>query len=83
MDSDDSQQQDVRFLAQERILDALLRALALEQPRLINTLKAVLSDTELTHTGKPDSSHGLHQQIRDRVDSAASFAADHGSEPAA
>ena len=72
--------QNTRFLAQERILDALLRTLALEQPGLIGTLKNVLSDTEFTHSGRPDDSHGLHQQIRDRIEGALSFSREHGSE---
>ena len=80
MSIDSSDLQNIRILAQERILDALLRTLALEQPRLISTLKGVLSDTEFTHSGRPDESHGLHQQIRDRIEGALKFSHDHGSE---
>ena len=69
----------VRFLAQERLLDALIRSLALDQPKLIATLRSILVDTEFTHPGKPDVDHGLHQQIRERIEAASGFAEKHGS----
>ncbi len=71
--------QDARFLAQERIVDALLRALAIDQPALLQTVQAILVDTEFTHTGKPGQHETVHQQIHQRIDMAASFAADHGA----
>lgn len=72
---------DARFLAQERIVDALLRALALRQPDLLSAVRAILTDTELTHSGKPDEHETVHQQIRKRIDLAASFADEHGTDP--
>lgn len=69
--------QDARFLAQERIVDALLRALAIEEPKLLDAVRAILIDTELTHGGKPDEDATTHQQIRDRLSAASEFAAAH------
>jgi hypothetical protein len=74
---------DARFLAQERIVDALLRALALRQPHLLNTVRRILVDTEFTHAGKPEQFETVHEQIRRRLDGAAAFAAEQGAEPAA
>ena len=70
---------DVRALAQERLLDALLRALALEEPRLLQRMRDILTDTEVTHTGKPSDDGTLQQQIRRRLDLASRFAVAHGS----
>jgi len=70
---------DARFLAQERIVDALLRALALRQPDLLEAVRAILTDTELTHSGKPEQHETVHQQIRKRIDLAAAFADEHGT----
>lgn len=70
---------DARFLAQERIVDALLRALALKQPDLLNAVRAILIDTELTHSGKPSQHETVHQQIRKRIDLAETFADEHGA----
>lgn len=69
---------DARFLAQERIVDALLRALAMTNPALMDTVRSVLIDTEFTHPGKPDEDATVHQQIRERIDLAADFAKAHG-----
>jgi len=71
--------QDARFLAQERIVDALLRALAIEQPELLKTVRNILIDTEFTHPGKPDQHETVHQQIKGRLDLASQFAAAHGA----
>lgn len=71
--------QDARFLAQERIVDALLRALAIEQPRLLEAMREILIDTEFSHSGKPDDDSTTHQQIKGRLDDAANFAQAHGS----
>jgi hypothetical protein len=71
--------QDARFLAQERIVDALLRALALQQPALLEAVRNVLIDTEFTHTGKPEQHETVHQQIKSRLDLASSFASAHGT----
>lgn len=65
---------DARFLAQERIVDALLRALALEQPDLLGALRRVLVDTEFTHSGKPEEAETVYDQIRRRLDGASAFA---------
>jgi len=70
--------QDARALAQERLMDALLRALALEQPHLLDRIRSVLVDTEYTHTGKPGQDESVHQQINGRIAAAARFAAEHG-----
>ena len=70
---------DARFLAQERILDALLRSLAMEQPSLLSTIKCILVDTEFTHSGKPGGDQNVHEQIRQRIDMASMFASDHGA----
>ena len=72
------QAQDARFLAQERIVDALLRALAIQQPALLDTLRSVLIDTEFTHAGKPEQHETVHQQIKSRLDQASGFAHAHG-----
>lgn len=72
---------DARFLAQERIVDALLRALALNQPDLLNAVRNILVDTEFTHTGKPGLYETVHQQIGNRIDQAARFADQHGTTP--
>lgn len=69
---------DARFLAQERIVDALLRALAMTNPALMDTVRSVLIDTEFTHPGKPDEDATVHQQIRERIDLDADFAKAHG-----
>ena len=74
---------DARFLAQERIVDALLRALALRQPDLLDTMREILVDTEFTHSGKPKQEETAHQQIRKRLELASEFAEKHGSELAA
>lgn len=71
--------QDARFLAQERIVDALLRALAIQQPALLKAVRDILIDTEFTHPGKPDEGETVHQQIKGRLDLASQFAAAHGS----
>lgn len=71
--------QDARFLAQERIVDALLRALALQQPELMGVLRGILLDTEMTHTGKPSADESVHQQIRNRIRLASDFAEAHGT----
>lgn len=73
---------DARFLAQERIVDALLRALALQQPDLMNALRAILTDTELTHAGKPAEDETVHQQIQSRIEQASRFAQAHGMDQA-
>lgn len=80
MPDDEAESDDVRALAQERLLDALLRALAIEQPRLLSTLRGILVDTEFTHPGKPEMGQSVHQQIRARLEGAAQFASDHGTE---
>ena len=71
--------QDARFLAQERIVDALLRALALQQPQLLNAVRSILTDTEFTHPGKPGQQETVHEQIKSRLELAAEFAAAHGT----
>ena len=71
--------QDARFLAQERIVDALLRALALEQPELLSAMRSILVDTEFSHAGKPDEDETVHQQIKSRIDLASKFADAHGA----
>ena len=71
---------DARFLAQERIVDALLRALALEQPGLLNAVKTILVDTEFTHSGKPQVDQNVNQQIGARIELASKFAAAHGAD---
>jgi hypothetical protein len=70
---------DARFLAQERIVDALLRALALREPDLLEAVRNILLDTELTHSGKPPKGETVHEWIRKRLDFAAEFATTHGS----
>ncbi|HEV2363622.1 MAG TPA: hypothetical protein VGS12_05410 [Caulobacteraceae bacterium] len=75
----DALDQDVRFLAEERIVDALLRALALKQPDLIQTLRSILIDTQFSHSGKPSPGKSLEDQIRSRIDMAADFADQHGN----
>jgi hypothetical protein len=75
----EDQAQDSRALAQERILDALLRALAIEQPGLLDRMRSILVDTEFTHTGKPRLDETVHQQIQSRIGHASQFAAAHGS----
>lgn len=71
--------QDARFLAQERIVDALLRALAIQQPELLKALRSILVDTEFTHPGKPEQDVTVHQQIKSRLDLASQFATAHGT----
>jgi hypothetical protein len=71
--------QDARFLAQERIVDALLRALAIEQPELLKAVRNILIDTEFTHAGKPGQHETVHQQIKSRLDLASQFAIAHGA----
>jgi uncharacterized protein (UPF0305 family) len=71
--------QDARFLAQERIVDALLRALAIQQPELLNAIRHILVDTEFTHSGKPEQHESVHQQIKSRLDRASTFANAHGT----
>ena len=73
------QAQDARFLAQERIVDALLRALAIQQPQLLDTVRNILIDTEFTHAGKPEQHETVHEQIKSRLDQASGFAHAHGS----
>ncbi len=70
--------QDARFLAQERIVDALLRVLAIQQPELLDAVRSVLIDTEFTHAGKPEQHETVHQQIKSRLDQASGFAHAHG-----
>lgn len=72
--------QDARFLAQERIVDALLRALAIKQPELLNAVRSVLTDTEFTHPGKPGAHETVREQIRNRLDQASDFATTHGTD---
>lgn len=60
-------------------MDALLRALAIQQPQLLDTVRAVLVDTEFTHAGKPEQHETVHQQIKNRLDHASKFAAAHGA----
>jgi hypothetical protein len=70
---------EARFLAQERIVDALLRALALQQPELLNVVRNILIDTEFTHSGKPEQHQTVHQQIKRRLELASQFASAHGT----
>ena len=70
--------QDARFLAQERIVDALLRALAIQQPALLSAVRDILIDTELSHAGKPSEHETVHQQIKSRLERASQFAKAHG-----
>ena len=72
-----SNAQDARALAQERILDALLRALALEQPSLLQRIRSILIDTEFTHSGKPGLGDTVHEQIQSRIAMAERFATEH------
>jgi len=69
---------DARLLAQERIVDALLRALAIREPELLSEVNSILVDTELTHAGKPARDETVHQQITSRIELASTFAVDHG-----
>lgn len=69
---------DARFLAQERIVDALLRALAMREPELLKEVRNILIDTDLTHAGKPGRDETGRQQITGRLELASSFADDHG-----
>ncbi len=71
--------QDARFLAQERIVDALLRALAIQQPALLDAVRNILIDTEFTHSGKPEEHETVHQQIKSRLERASRFANAHGT----
>ncbi|MET3525495.1 MULTISPECIES: hypothetical protein [Phenylobacterium] len=70
---------DARFLAQERIVDALLRALAIRQPELLSAIRGILVDTEFSHSGKPGEHETVHQQIKSRLDLASQFADAHGT----
>ena len=70
---------DARSLAQERILDALLKALALKQPDLLDAVRSILIETEFTHSGKPGVDQSVHQQIRTRLQAASFFLRNHGS----
>ncbi len=70
---------DARFTAQERILDALLRVLALRDPALLEAVKTVLLDTAFTHPGTPDEAETVQQQVRRRLTEARAFAEAHGS----
>ena len=74
----DARALEARTLAQERILDALLRALALEQPALLGRVRSILIDTEFTHVGRPGLEDTLHEQIQSRIAAAERFADDHG-----
>ena len=78
MSDRDAKALEARTLTQERILDALLRALALEQPTLMERVRSILIDTEFTHTGKPGLDDTLHEQIQSRIRAAEQFAAEHG-----
>jgi hypothetical protein len=71
--------QDARFLAQERIVDALLRALAIQQPQLLDAVRNILTDTEFSHAGKPGELETVHQQIKSRITLAEQFASAHGT----
>ncbi len=82
MSESDGRAQDARALAQERILDALLRSLALEQPSLLERVRSILIDTEFTHTGKPTPGETVHEQIQNRISAAEQFAAAHGTDRA-
>jgi len=74
--------EDTRFLAQERIVDALLRALAIRQPELLNAVRNILVDTEFTHPGKPEEHATVHEQIKSRLELASQFAVAHGASQA-
>lgn len=71
--------EDARFLVQERIVDALLRALALKEPELLTVIRNILIDTEFTHSGKPGEHETVREQIRNRLDLASDFANAHGT----
>ena len=64
-------------------MDALLAALALREPELLDAVRAVLVDTEFSHAGKPEQSETVHQQIRKRLNGASDFARRHGADSAA
>jgi hypothetical protein len=66
-------------IAQERIVDASLRVLAIRQPELLDAVRGVLIDTEFTHAGKPEQHETVHQQIKSRRDQASRFANAHGA----
>ena len=70
---------DARFLVQERIVDALLRAFALKEPELLTVIRSILIDTEFTHSGKPGEHETVREQIRNRLDLASDFANAHGT----
>ena len=78
MTSEKDRAVDARQLAQERIVDALLRALAIDQPHLLQTVRSILIDTEFTHSGKPELDQSVHEQIQQRLSQAGSFVREHG-----
>jgi hypothetical protein len=43
-------------------------------------MRDILVDTEFTHSGKPEASETVHQQIDRRIDAAARFAQAHGTD---
>ncbi|MBC6982218.1 hypothetical protein [Caulobacter sp. 17J80-11] len=69
---------DARFLAQERIVDALIRVLSLRHPELLDELNDVLSDTAHTHAGTPSEDESVQHQVRRRLAEAQQFTSAYG-----
>ena len=63
---------EVRLLAQERLLDAMLRVLALRDPKFADAVRGVLVDTVQTIDAPPTGSVTLH--VSQRLRAAELFA---------
>ncbi len=63
---------DVRLLAQERLLDAVLRVLAVRDPKFTDAVRGVLIDTVQTHEVTPTGTVTLH--VSQRLQAAEAFA---------
>ncbi|WP_158914124.1 hypothetical protein [Caulobacter sp. S45] len=69
---------DVRLLAQERLLDAVIGLLALRDPGFITALKAVVMDTALSRSDGPHDGASLLHHVAHRLREADLFAEEHG-----
>jgi hypothetical protein len=63
---------DVRLLAQERLLDAVLRVLAVRDPKFTDAVRSVLIDTVQTREVAPTGTVSLH--VSQRLLAAEHFA---------
>jgi hypothetical protein len=68
---------DVRLAAQERLLDAVLRVIAVRDPGFTDAVRGVLVDTVQTHSEYSPSGGTVTLHVAQRLRAAEKFAEDY------